>query len=116
MKRDLGNMVALVAGVLALAVLGPWLVRELRSLPDSRTLAARSGERVVTLEVAGMTCSGCAARLEDEIATLDGVSAVKVRVGQDRAFIVCARSVEDSLLLGAVRRAGPGFSARIATQ
>jgi copper chaperone CopZ len=116
MRRDLWNIVALVAGVLAIAILGPWMVRELRSLPDSRALAARSGERIVTLEVAGMTCAGCAAKLEEEISTLAGVSAVKVRVGQDRAFVVCARSVEDSLLLGAVRRAGPGFSARIASQ
>ena len=116
MTRDLWNTLALVVGILSLAVLGPWLVRELRTLPDGRALASRSSERIVTLEVAGMTCSGCAARLDGELSAVDGVSAVEVRLGQDRAYVVCARSVPDSLLLGAVRRAGPGFAARIAAR
>ena len=54
MKRDVFNVVALVAAVLVLAIGGPAIVRQLRTLP-AKSLAARAGERIVTLEVAGMT-------------------------------------------------------------
>ena len=104
---------AIVVGVVALAVGGPWLVRELRSLPDARTLAARSGERVVTLEIGGMTCAGCAARLQAELSEVPGVSAAQVRHGQERAYVVCGPAVADTALIGAVRRAGPGFAVNI---
>jgi copper chaperone CopZ len=108
------NAAAMVVGVLALAVGGPWLVRELRELPDSRALAARSGERIVTLEIAGMTCSGCAARLQSELSSVAGVSTAQVRHGQERAYVVCAPGVADTALVGAVHRAGPGFQVTIA--
>ncbi len=45
MKRDLLNIAALVAGVLVLAVGGPLLVGQVRSLPP-RTLTARADQRV----------------------------------------------------------------------
>lgn len=113
MKPNLWNTVALVVGVIALAVGGPWLVQELRTLPRAQTLAARSGERIVTLEVGGMTCAGCAAKVGGELSELAGVSAVEVRLEQDRAYVVCGRAVADTALVAAVQRAGPGFLAAI---
>ena len=112
MKRDLLNIVALVAGVLVLAVAGPLLVHQLRSLPP-RTLAARGQERVVTLEVGGMTCAGCASSVQASLAQIPGVSTVSVRFPQRRAYILCDRSVADTALVAAVHRAGPGFLAAI---
>jgi hypothetical protein len=52
--RQTWNIVAMVVGILVLAIAGPWVVSELRSLQPQH-LSARAGERVVTLEVAGMT-------------------------------------------------------------
>lgn len=113
MNRQFLNMFGLVAGVLVLAVGGPLLVREVRSLPNTRALATRSGEKIVTLEVGGMTCSGCAGAVKSQVASLPGVSAVDVRLEQDRAYVVCDRALADSVLTQAVESAGPAFIARV---
>ena len=115
MKRDILNAAALAASLLVLAVGGPLLVRQLKGLPP-KALAARAGERIVTLEVAGMTCSGCAASVRSSIAGVTGVSTVAVRLQQRRAYIVCDRAVADTAMVAAVHRAGPGFSAAVASR
>lgn len=115
MKRDILNAAALVAGLLVLAVGGPVIVRQLRTLP-STSLAARAGERIVTLEVAGMTCAGCASSLQSRLAGIAGVSTAAVRYQQRRAYVVCGRGVADTTLVAAVARAGPGFSAAVTTR
>jgi copper chaperone CopZ len=96
-----------------LAVGGPWLLGQMRSLPAPGALEQRADERIVTLEVGGMTCAGCAAKVKDELAGTSGVSAVEVRLQQDLAYVVCARAVADSALVSAVRRAGPAFMAAV---
>jgi len=113
-SRQILNALAIVAVVVLLAAAGPWLVRELRSLPQPMSLAARADQRVVTLEVGGMTCAGCAAKVKGDLAVLPGVSMAEVRYAQRRAYVVCDKSVPDSVLTGAVHRAGPGFLAAIA--
>ena len=115
MKRDILNIVALVAGLLVLAVGGPLLVQQLRRLPP-KSLAARADERIVTLEVAGMTCAGCASSLQARLAGIAGVSTAAVRFQQRRAYVVCGRAVADTTLVAAVARAGPGFSAAVASR
>lgn len=107
------NSVALAVGAIALAAGGPWLVGQLRSLPDGAILAARADERVVTLEVGGMTCGACAAKVEGGLESVSGVSAVAVLLKQDRAYVVCSPELPDSALISAVKRAGPGFVAAI---
>lgn len=113
MKLGFGNTFALVGSVLLLVLAGPWLMHEVRNLPGRQSLAARAGERIVTLEVSGMTCQGCAATVKGQLATLPGVSAVEVRLQQDRAYVVCDRSLPDSALVGAVQRGGPSFLAAV---
>ncbi len=113
MDRQFLNVAGIVAAVLVLAVGGPLLVRELRSLPAHGALASRAGEKIVTLEVGGMTCAGCAGTIQSKIASLDGVSAVDVRLEQDRAYVVCDRGVADSTLVTTVEGAGPAFIARV---
>ena len=110
------NRVALAVGLLALLAGGPWLAHELRALPGVRALAARSSQRVVTLEVGGMHCSACVTQVRGSLAAVPGVSAVEVRLAQRRAFVVCAPGVPDSALVGAVGRAGPGFMAVVAAR
>lgn len=113
MDRQFLNIAGVVVAVLVLAVGGPLLVRELRSLPDSQALAGRSGEKIVTLEVGGMTCEGCAGTIQSKIAALEGVSTVDVRLEQDRAYVVCDRDLADSTLVTTVEGAGPAFIARV---
>jgi copper chaperone CopZ len=107
-KREIWNSAALVVGVLILAVGGPWLVHQMRSLPQG-TLAARADQRVVTLEVGGMTCGGCAATVQAKLAEVPGVATAAVRYQERRAYVVCDKAVADSALTGMVARAGPGF-------
>jgi copper chaperone CopZ len=115
MRRDALNIAALVTIVLVLAIGGPWLVRELRALPK-HSLAARADQRVVTLEVGGMTCSGCASAIETTLGQVPGVETALVRLQQRRAYIVCDRDVADTTLVSAVHRAGPGFLAAVAAR
>jgi copper chaperone CopZ len=116
MQREMLNSFAMVAAVILLAVGGPWLAREVRTLPRAHALAARADQRIVTLEVGGMTCAGCAAKVKGELASLHGVSVAEVRLAQRQAYVVCDKSVPDSALTGAIHRAGPGFLAAVATR
>ena len=109
------NRVALVLGLVLFAVGGPWLVHEVRSLPPN-TLAGRAGQRVVTLEIAGMTCDACAASVHGRLAQVPGVSTCDVRYHERRAYVVCGRGVADTTLTSAVHRAGPGFLAAVANR
>jgi len=116
MRSTLWNTVALVVVVVGLAVGGPWFVGQLRSLPKASTLAARSDQRIVTLEISGMTCAGCSAKIQSSLAAVPGVATAEVRLKQDRAYVVCDRAIADSTLLGAVGRAGPGYLAAVVTR
>jgi copper chaperone CopZ len=112
MKRDILNAAALVAGVLILAVGAPLLVQQVRSLPPG-SLAARGDQRVVTLEIAGMTCPGCAKTVQERLAGIPGVAAAAVRFEQRRAYVVCDPGVADTALVAAVGHAGSAFSAAV---
>jgi copper chaperone CopZ len=79
---------------------------QIRSLPGHGNLSARSDQKIVTLEVAGMTCDACASQIEGSLATTKGVSISEVRWQQKRAYVVCDRAVSDSTLLTAVRNSG----------
>jgi len=108
-----------LALVLAAGVLlggGAWLVNQVRTLPGAGTLAARADQRIVTLEVGGMTCGNCAAHVHGGLAAVKGVTTAEVRLDQQRAIVICDRSVPDSALIGAVSRAGPGFMAAVANR
>ena len=114
MQRSFLGSLVVVAAIVLLAGGGPWLVKELRTLPKPGALAARADQRIVSLEVGGMTCAGCAAKVKGDLAAIPGVSAAEVRYTQRRAYVVCDKTVPDSALTGAVGRAGPGFLAIIA--
>ena len=114
MRSVMPHIVLLVAAVLAVALGGPWLVRHVRSLPPGSELAARSGERIVTMEVGGMTCAGCETKVRDRLDAIPGVSSVAVRHQQSRAYVVCGRDVADTALVAAVSLAGPYRAAIVA--
>lgn len=97
----------------AVVLFGSWLFRQMRSLPAASALAARADQRIVTLEVGGMTCSNCAATIQARLSSVPGVSNVAVRYPQHRAYVVCDAAVRDTALTGAIGRAGPGFLAAI---
>ena len=107
---------ALALAVLLVAALGPWLAREIASLPRHEALAARASQRVVTLAIGGMTCEGCARNVRRQIAAVPGVATVEVRLRQARAYVVCDRSVADTALVAAVGRPGGAYLATVVTR
>ena len=113
MRSQILTTAVLVVGVLALTLIAPWLWNEVRTLPGRPALAARAGERIVTLEVSGMTCSGCAARVQNSLAALPGVSGVVVRHSQSRAYVICRGDVPDSALTAAVSGVSSAFAASV---
>jgi len=72
------------AGVL-LVLLARFALEDLRALLDRRRLAG--GERVIEVGVDGMTCQGCAAKLETALRGEDGVRAVRVSL-EDKKVVV----------------------------
>lgn len=68
-------------------------------------------EQPFDLEISGMTCASCSARLEKVLANLPGVVAATVNLATERAHVsVLAGTVALSSLVSAVERAG--FAAR----
>lgn len=112
----LWNRVALAAGALALLAGGAWLVSHVRSLPGAASLAARSNQRIVVLEARGTEPRGVATAVAAAIRGVPGVTAAEVRPAQARIYVVCEASVPDSVLVAAVRAAGPGRDARVVPQ
>ena len=115
MSRDPLNIVFAVLGVLLLAAGGSVLTERMRSPAAARMapVSAGSGERRVTLEVAGMTCAGCASKVTNQLQDTPGVVACEVDPSAGRAVVVCAVDANDSSLVQAVSRAGKGFTATI---
>jgi P-type Cu+ transporter len=58
-----------------------------------------------TLELTGMTCASCAARIEKTLNELDGVSAT-VNLATERATVSCEASIPPERLVAAVASAG----------
>lgn len=112
MRREIGTGIAVAVALVVALVAAPAAWRGVRAMPRVLAgLGARSDQRVVTLEVAGMTCPNCAERVAGEIERVPGVTTADVRLRQREVIVVCRRSVADSLLAEAVARAGPGYRA-----
>ncbi|MGH7742389.1 MAG: heavy-metal-associated domain-containing protein [Candidatus Eiseniibacteriota bacterium] len=112
MKRELALGMSVAIALVLGVCFAPAAWRGARALPRVfSALSARADQRVVTLEVAGMTCANCADRVAGEIERVPGVSTADVRLAERRVIVVCRKSVADSLLAEAVSRAGPGYRA-----
>jgi Cu+-exporting ATPase len=81
---------------------------EVRVLPPSAPSAD-----AVELEISGMHCAACVARVERALREVPGVSAAAVNLATGRAFVTPARPLAPGPLVEAVRRAG--FGARPAS-
>jgi copper chaperone CopZ len=64
---------------------------------------------LVNLEIGGMTCQGCVARVQKQLEGVPGVHRVDIRLDQQRAVVLADPSVRDTALTGAVRRAGSEY-------
>jgi copper chaperone CopZ len=64
---------------------------------------------IVRLEIGGMVCQGCVARVQASLAAVPGVHRVDVSLDDQRAVVLADPTVRDTALTGAVRRAGSEF-------
>lgn len=115
MPRGVWNVAAVVVAILLLAGVGPWFAEQLRSLPSGQHLAARSGQRIVSLEIIGMTGTGDADAARRALLRVAGVSACEVRIAQRRAYIVLDANRPDSTLVNAVHELDKRWLARLVT-
>ena len=72
--------------------------------------------RQVELEIGGMTCASCVARVEKVLKRVPGVTAASVNLANETARIEAGPRVTDAALIEAVRRAGYQAAARTAGQ
>ena len=72
--------------------------------PDSRTS--------VDLDIEGMTCASCAARIEKRLGRLDGVSAT-VNYATNRALVLAPQGITAGDLVAAVEKAGYGAAVHL---
>lgn len=79
--------------------------------PQATSPAGSSTSRLAqrtrwTLSIAGMTCEGCAAHIEAELAKVPGVLSVSVSYKSGRAVVEADPSVTEEVLRKAVEEAG----------
>jgi copper chaperone CopZ len=74
-----------------------------------RPAAGHAAARLVTVEVGGMVCSGCVAKIHGQLTQVPGVWRADVSLRDQRAQVLCDRTVADTALTAAVRRAGPEY-------
>ncbi len=104
-SRQLNLALAAAAALLLLAG-GPWLFSQMKSLPGTGELAARSGQRIVMVAVDNLRSDADCEKIRAALAATPGVRECEVRLGQLRAFVIVDAGVSDDSLLSVVRRAG----------
>jgi Cu+-exporting ATPase len=78
--------------------------------PTDQTTDRTTDRRIsVDLDIEGMTCASCAARIEKRLGKLDGVSA-SVNYATNRALVLAPTGVTAADLVAAVEKAGYGAS------
>ncbi|MCC0031073.1 MAG: copper-translocating P-type ATPase [Brucellaceae bacterium] len=65
-----------------------------------------------SLDISGMTCAACAARVEKVLSRVEGVEKATVNLALERAEIEHTPSIEPDLLVGKVEKAGYGATLR----
>ncbi len=70
--------------------------------------------RPITLEIGGMTCAACSARVERVLSRVDGVGSASVNLALERAEVVPSTPVDTAALIRVVEKAG--FTARPAAR
>ena len=66
----------------------------------------------VALDITGMTCAACAARIEKVVSRVDGVTRADVNLPLERASIEIDGEIDAAKLIAAVERAGYGATLR----
>jgi Cu+-exporting ATPase len=72
-------------------------------------LSGKDASRTLSLELEGMTCASCAARIEKSLSELDGVTAT-VNLATERATVSSERPIATEEIVAAVEAAGYGAS------
>ena len=95
---------AQVSAVVLLGLLGWFAIDDLRSWLRNQTASPLGEDAVVELQVDGMTCGGCAKKLDGHLWGVDGVTGVEVSHQAGRATV--RGTATQDRLLEAVRAAG----------
>ncbi|MEI8147183.1 MAG: heavy metal translocating P-type ATPase, partial [Alphaproteobacteria bacterium] len=80
--------------------------------PAPKPPVAGAAGRSVTLDITGMTCAACAARVEKVVARVPGIASVSVNLALERADIVANSGVSDDAVVAAIAASGYGAMVR----
>ncbi|MET0962415.1 MAG: cation transporter, partial [Noviherbaspirillum sp.] len=84
-----------------------------------RSAKPGSATAEINLDIAGMTCASCVARVEKALAAVPGVSGATVNLATEKAAVTGPAALEAAQLIAAVKKAGyeatPSGSARPAS-
>ncbi len=69
-------------------------------------VGALAGPRTLALDIEGMTCASCVARIEKALRNVPSVLQASVNLATERAHVRVGDRVEDAALIAAVRGAG----------
>lgn len=58
------------------------------------------------IEIKGMSCSGCAKRIESSLSEIKGIQDVRVSVERNKAFVEVSDDVDEGLLRHKIKEAG----------
>ena len=95
--------------ILVAGIVTPVVLRALRTVQRASESRAPAGQCLVTIEVGGMECAACVAKISSSLSAVPGVSSVDVSLQKQQARVVCAPAVAETALTAAVRRAGPDY-------
>ncbi len=70
------------------------------------TAVAAGTDQNIVMEIKGMTCEVCTIAIKKSLTDVQGVKSVKVSFDEKKAWLVVDKSVTDSMLTDAVRKAG----------
>src|SRR5215218_984242 len=74
----------------------------------------RTAPTIITLDVQGMTCTSCAARIEKKLNRMDGVSAT-VNYATEKASVEAADGITPDDLISTIKQAGYGATLPVET-
>ena len=79
-----------------------------KAKPSEKVVKKKSNTQKVVLQITGMTCGGCAAKVSNTLKHIKGVKKVDVSLEKGKAIVICSKKSKTSVLQASVKKLGYG--------